>query len=226
MAKRSVDFADRRAVRIERLAAAFELSFADMVLRLVDLGMASLPPALPDAWAFVDDEVPAAGDFGPDEQEPLPEAATPAPDRRQQQREAQAEIQARVEECFKAYQRAFVRFRKHADGVDVPPPRWNGALQPWIVAALRKHDADLLGPEQRVEWKKQSKVRAAAIGIFMSPWHNGSSAENNLANGGRRYLEPERCWRQMQGKVDPVETFSALYFEQKLTAPTGQEVAG
>ena len=207
--KRSVDFANLRAQRIERLAAAYEVDFADMVVRLVDLGMSSLPPLLPPHFAHLDPEVvPASA--------PAPAAAEgePAPTRRQ----VSEEMEWRIGECWAAYAKAFVRFHLHADGTSVPEPRRSTDVRPALLAALRKHDAELLGADQREAWKRESKVRAAGIGLFYDPFSTGADPGNDVRNGSKRYLSWDYAWVQKTGKRDPVERLSALYFERKAAA--------
>lgn len=81
-----------------------------------------------------------------------------------------------------------------------------------IRAALREHDRDLMGDgeEGRKRWSRESPVRAAGIGIFLSDWHTGTAD-----NAPRAYLEPWRPWKPQRGKGDPVPTFAQLYFEER-----------
>jgi hypothetical protein len=129
------------------------------------------------------------------------------------------EIAWRVMETWRAHLEAWRRFFRAENGVDpAPEPTLTPVILAAIQGALRVHDRDLLGPDQREEWKASSKVRAAGIGIYLSPWHTGKDPKNNSRNGGRQYLEHDRPWRIPRGKTDPVEVFAPLYFEEKRRA--------
>lgn len=84
-----------------------------------------------------------------------------------------------------------------------------------IREAMKLFDSHLLTPDKREEWKRNSKVRAAGVGIYLSQYHTGTSKDNNVKDGGTRYLEHWRPWRHQRGKGHPVETFAQLYFEAR-----------
>lgn len=84
-----------------------------------------------------------------------------------------------------------------------------------IRDALKLFDAHLLTPDKREEWKRNSKVRAAGVGIFLDPFCCGTSKDNNVKDGGKRYLEHWRPWKSQRGKGHPVERFAQLYFEAR-----------
>ncbi len=107
---------------------------------------------------------------------------------------------------------AHLRARQHfwsKQGVRPPPsPTLSQKVRAAIINAIKVHDADLLTLVEGDydEWKAKSKARAAGIGIFLSPFHTGTN------ESGTKYLEPERPWREMRGKGDPVAMFSEMYF--------------
>jgi len=84
-----------------------------------------------------------------------------------------------------------------------------------IRDALKLFDAHLLTPDKREEWKRNSKVRAAGVGIYLDPFCCGTSKDNNVKDGGKRYLEHWRPWKSQRGKGHPVERFAQLYFEAR-----------
>jgi len=84
-----------------------------------------------------------------------------------------------------------------------------------IRDALKLFDAHLLTPDKREEWKRNSKVRAAGVGIFLDPFCTGTSKDNNVKDGGKRYLDHWRPWKSQRGKGHPVERFAQLYFEAR-----------
>ena len=88
-----------------------------------------------------------------------------------------------------------------------------------IRDALKLYDHDLLGDYERPLWLTHSKVRAAGVGIFLDPFLTGNSKDNNVKDGGKRYLEHWRPWRNQRGKGHPVERFAQLYFEARDVRP-------
>ena len=96
-----------------------------------------------------------------------------------------------------------------------PPPTLTDAIRDEIIRSLRVHDDDLMDVDDREKWLRDSKTRAAAEGLYLSPYHLGIREEQD--NGGKRgtkYLDPVRCWKILKGK-DPVEGFAQLYFEKR-----------
>jgi hypothetical protein len=121
-----------------------------------------------------------------------------------------------VGDVWEAHIGARGRFFVRQNGSLPPAPLFSASLYAAIEEALKKHDAALLLPAVGSErWRRESAVRAAGIGIFYDPWCTGTHRDNDVNNGGKRYLEPERCWVQQRGKPDPVTRFSQLYFERR-----------
>lgn len=118
------------------------------------------------------------------------------------------EIAWRLAETWSTHLEARCRWFA-SKGLTMPEPALNKQIREAIVRALNDHDRDLLGPDQRVEWKKRSRVRGAGIGLFLSPYHCGENEQ------GKRYLEPWRPWVPQSGKPEPVTTFSELWFRMK-----------
>lgn len=218
MPKRSLDFGEQRLRLLGLVADAYDVPFDAMIHRLIDLGLSVLPPVVPPHWTYLlqpqDNSAsppaivtgtPPADDTDTDKGEPAGPATAPSP-----HRQRAIEIAWRVDQCFEAYSRQYVKFRQHADGLEVPKPKWSEHLRPIIREALERHDADLLGADQREQWSRESRCRAAARGIFLDPWFTGKDEKAN----GKRYIEPERCWRPLQGKVDPVPGFAEAYFTE------------
>lgn len=127
-----------------------------------------------------------------------------------------AEIGWRAGEVWTAHLEAWRRFFKAENGVE---PGLEPTLTPEIDEAIRRavriHDRKLLGPDQREQWKAESKARAAGIGIFLSDWHTGHNPKNDRRNGGKPYLEHWRPWKLQRGKGDPVDNFAELYFRER-----------
>jgi hypothetical protein len=125
------------------------------------------------------------------------------------------ELDWRIEEVWSAFCRERDAFFRQDIGYKAPPVGLTPEIRTAIRQALLVHDAQLLGPNDRDEWKKRSSARAAGIGLFLSPWHTGTDKDNDVRDGGKRYLEPWRPWKRQRGKPDPVPTFAGLYFEAK-----------
>jgi hypothetical protein len=127
------------------------------------------------------------------------------------------ELEWRVEEVWQAHLRAWKAFRQERDGRE---PKREPTLHPEDVAApvrisLLAHDRKLLGAEHREAWARESKVRAAGIGIFYDPWCAATDPKNNHAEGGHEYLEHWRPWKRQRGKPDPVDRFADRYFRER-----------
>lgn len=136
--------------------------------------------------------------------------ASPAP------RRADSEIAWRVQEVWAAHLRARARFFHEANGAAPGvAPTLTPAIRQAITAAIHGHDGELLAEEQRETWKRDSRARAAGIGIFYDPFMAGESRENDARNGGKRYLEAERAWVPLKNRPDPVNRFAELYFERR-----------
>lgn len=123
----------------------------------------------------------------------------------------------RIERCWsdhvgmRAIHWEWVEYRKPPGG----PPALTHLRKKIITEALRNHDAHQLTEELRDQWVETSKVRAAGVGIFLDKFLTAEKEGNKLGEGGSRYLEPERAWKIMRGKPDPVDRFADLYFERK-----------
>lgn len=220
MPKRSLEFGERRLRLLSLVADAHDTTLETMIHRLIDLGLSVLPPVVPPHWSYLMDPQdnsaaqpatvpgnPPNGDAATDLGEDAGPAATPLSPYKVRQKE----LAWRVEQCFATYQRQYVRFRMAVDGLEVEAPRWNEGLRRWIVEALERHDGDMLGVDDRERWTKESRCRAAAVGIFLDPWFTGKDERAN----GKRYIEAERCWRALQGKVDPVPGFAEACFNAR-----------
>src|SRR6185295_19673123 len=121
------------------------------------------------------------------------------------------------QEVWQSHLKAWKQFMKKVNGVE---PSQGPALHPDDIAkpireALRVHDGELLRRDARERWRKESRVRAAGIGIFYDDWCTGHASGNDATNGGRRYLEHWRPWTRLHGKPDPVIKFADLYFEAR-----------
>jgi hypothetical protein len=131
----------------------------------------------------------------------------------------ETEIAWRVEQVWKAHLEAKRRFFREVNGVSSGHvPKLTPKVRAAIAKAILTYDEELLGPDDRERFARESAARAAGIGIFHDPWMTGETPDNDARNGGKRYLEDERPWVPMRGKTDPVLRFSALYFEQRAVA--------
>lgn len=147
----------------------------------------------------------------------LPGIETPEQARKARERELREEIEWRVNVVWEAHLKAWRQFFRDTNGIEPSNPP---VLHPTDIAkpireALRLHDADLLSREARDRWRKESRVRAAGIGIFYDPFCIGKHKDNDATNGGKRYLEHWRPWKRQNGKADPVTRFADLYFEAR-----------
>lgn len=131
-------------------------------------------------------------------------------DRHAAQRE---EIEWRIEEAWRCHLLARERYFQGKNGKAPQPPVMTSETRKAIRDALKEHDAGRLGAEDRERWAKESPVRAAGIGIFLSKWHTG---EDERSTG--TYLEAWRPWKHQRGKPDPVQTFADLYFARRSAA--------
>jgi len=128
-------------------------------------------------------------------------------------RASHAELEWRIAETWRVHLATREKFWTRQNGA---APTGNGAptltkeVRAAITAALREHDHGRMGAADRELWKKESPVRAAGMGLFLSPWHTGADPRN-----ATRYLEPWRPWKRQRGKPDPVPTFAQLYFEER-----------
>lgn len=130
-------------------------------------------------------------------------------------RSRNVELRWRIEECWRDHLLCRDGFYREQNG---SPPGVHPTLTDEIAKAIRDqllaHDRDLLAPENRDRWRRESRVRAAGCGIFNDPWCSGRHPQNDaLHGGGTRYLEPWRPWKRLHGKADPVPRFAQLYFE-------------
>lgn len=129
---------------------------------------------------------------------------------------AEQEIRWRTVQTWEAHLAENNAFFQAENGV-VPSvqPTMTPDIRKDIRDALKLFDAHLLTPDKREEWKRNSKVRAAGVGIFLDPFCCGTSKDNNVKDGGKRYLEHWRPWKSQRGKGHPVERFAQLYFEAR-----------
>ena len=134
-----------------------------------------------------------------------------------------AEMEWRVEEVWTAHLKQWAGFFTTLNGkVPKPAPTLTKEIRGAIRDAIATYDGHLLGAEKREEWKRESKARAAGIGIYFDAWCTGADPRNNVAEGGKRFLEHWRPWKKQAGKGDPVERFSELYFEVKSRTSQGR----
>jgi hypothetical protein len=125
------------------------------------------------------------------------------------------ELTWRIEQCWEHACEARRRFYRSVNGAAGPPPTLTPAIRDAIAAAIELHDSALLAADQRDAWLAASKPYAAGVGLFLDPWMTGEHKDNDLRNGGKRYLEPERAWMPQKGKPDPVGRFAELCFDQR-----------
>lgn len=128
-----------------------------------------------------------------------------------------AELAWRVSRTWEDHLKARRRYYEAKNGKAAPT---EPTLEPRIAAAIQDgiklHDAALLAPELREQWERESKVRAAGIGIFYSKWHTGEDKDNDRRNGGTEYLQAWRPWiPAKKDKPSPVDGFAELYFKAK-----------
>jgi hypothetical protein len=127
------------------------------------------------------------------------------------------ELEWRVREVWQAHVRAWKAFRRERDGRE---PKREPTFHPEDIGqpirlALLSRERDLLGADQREQWRAESKTRAAGAGIFYDPWCAATDPKNNFAEGGHEYLEHWRPWRRQRGKADPIDRFAECYFREK-----------
>ena len=160
---------------------------------------------------------PFGNGWGNQEQEQEQEQENPpvVPPSRGEDTPSGREISWRIDEVWGAHLRQRKGFFRKATGSEPKDPRLTAELRNLIREALHRHDADLLGSDQREQWLAESMVRAAGVGLFLDKFMTGQAPENDMRNGGRRYLEPERPWKVPRGKPDPVPRFAERYFEAK-----------
>lgn len=127
------------------------------------------------------------------------------------------ELSWRIEECWNAFLKQREGFFEDTSGHKPfgPPPTLTSDIRSAIKKAVLEYDSHLLGADQREAFREESKARAAGIGIFFDKWMNGTHAQNDVRNGGKRYLEPDRPWRKQRGKTSPVERYAELYWTMK-----------
>lgn len=133
------------------------------------------------------------------------------------QRVREQELAWRVRECWSAYLGQRRLFYAEVNGKEAPrEPTLTPEIRKAILEAVQTYDHGLLGPEDRERWRRESKARAAGIGLFFDPWMTAEKEGNRMGHdeGARYYLEPWRPWKRQRGKPDPVERFSALQFEE------------
>lgn len=125
------------------------------------------------------------------------------------------EIDWRIDQTWEAHLKQRTGFFRKETGGTPPEPTFTAAIRQLIRDSLLRHDSELLEPEERERWAQESLTRAAGIGIFLDAFMTGRHRDNEVKNGGRRYLEPERPWKIPRGKPDPVPRFAERYFEAR-----------
>lgn len=131
-----------------------------------------------------------------------------------------SEMAWRVDQAWKAHINAWRAWKertsgiKPANGLQLPEP-----LAKLIREAIRTYDKDLLQPFQRELWKRESRARAAGIGIFLDPWMTGEGlTDEQKMKWSGPYLEHDRPWKRRQGGLEPVPRFAERYFEHRQLA--------
>jgi hypothetical protein len=201
----------------QRLALAHALGSIDDAGRLLK--------RLPDTGGWVDalrrmhKEIAARLEGMPlQERLELPAKAAPAwtPERT-------AELDWRVAEVEKAHLTAFRQFKQRTKGISQNGHALPEPVRKLIREALPIYDGELLGPEKREEWRRESRVRAAGIGIYYSPFHTGEFPEGEMRpeRWSGPYLEHDRPWRRRSGHGDPILAFAERYFEARALAEGG-----
>jgi hypothetical protein len=134
---------------------------------------------------------------------------------------ARAELDWRVAEVEKAHLTAFRQFKQRTKGIQQNGHALPEPVRKLIREALPIYDGELLGPEKREEWRRESRVRAAGIGIFYDPWCTGEFEGEKPREWSGPYLEHDRPWRRRNGKGDPILRFADTYFEARSIAEGG-----
>lgn len=121
------------------------------------------------------------------------------------------EIEWRVQETWKALIMQRSAYMKSTRGADTGrAPTMTKDIARDIRECLREYDSDLLGPLKRSEWKRESKTRGAAIGMYLDPFLTGKDKDSD-----REYLDAWRPWRLQRGKGRPTERLAQLYFDAR-----------
>jgi hypothetical protein len=126
-----------------------------------------------------------------------------------------AELDWRIAETWATHLKAREAFWMDRNGRPAEAPSLTPETRGAIRDQIEAHDSTRLAAEDRDRWTRESPVRAAGVGLFLSKWHTGEDSRNNAKTDGSRYLEPWRPWKHQKGKPDPVPTFSQLYFEDR-----------
>lgn len=127
------------------------------------------------------------------------------------------EIAFRVEETWRAFLKQRAGFFEDAEGHEPfgPPPTLTPEIRKDIVRCLKTYDSHLLAGDQREAWLEESTTRAAGIGLWFDRFMTGRHPQNDVRDGGKRYIDAWRPWKHMKGKGDPVERFAEAYFTIK-----------
>lgn len=121
------------------------------------------------------------------------------------------EIEWRVQETWQALIRQRSAYMKSTRGADTGrAPTLTKDIARDIRECLREYDRDLLGADLRAEWKRESKTRGAAIGMYLDPFLTGKDKDAD-----REYLDAWRPWRLQRGKGRPTERLAQLYFDAR-----------
>lgn len=138
-----------------------------------------------------------------------------------------SEIEWRIQQTWDAHLKQWAGFYEDENG-KVPPvrPTLTEPIRKAIRDSLLTFDGHLLAAADRERWVAESKTRGAGVGIYLDPFLAGKAKDNNVRDGGRRYLNHERPWVPQKGKPHPVERFSELYFEAKSLSSTTQPERG
>lgn len=129
---------------------------------------------------------------------------------------AKSEVEWRIERVWEAHVKQWRGFFQEDSGIKPSKePTLTKEIRDAIKIAMREYDSAYMTPDTREEFIRHSKTRAAGIGIFFDTFMVGRHKDNNVNDGGKRYLEHWRPWKQQRGKGSPVDKFAELYFQVK-----------
>lgn len=133
-----------------------------------------------------------------------------------------SETDWRIEQVWSAHLAQWRGYYEDVNGkAPIREPSLTEEIRQAIKVALKEYDSHLMAAEHRDRWLAESKARAAGVGIFLDSFLTGQSKDNDIRNGGKRFLEHWRPWKVQRGKGSPVDRFAELYFEAKsLTEPS------
>ena len=124
----------------------------------------------------------------------------------------------RIAETWRSFLDRRELWFQRSKGIDKPPgrpPTLTDDIKADIRRALKVHDGELLGEDDREEWLRDSKTRAAGEGMFLKEWNVGlREGTNGDGARGSTYTEPWRPWKIRKGR-DPVDEFAEVYFVKR-----------